>query len=410
MAPRKPPTPAQPGPIAVKGSQIWDAVVSDVALHGFVYLGVLLTFVGVLGFLLFAFVDVPDEAQPFVELFIVLIFFGWAWALRRQQAVRVAAGMDLIAKLLLPLILFASLVDNADFPPDFVGNGLVVALTVTAFLTAGAYAWFGARNPESSLRYLVAPLLWLSGMTLGFFFKSDEVLTSDAITRLVSAQPALVSAVIALTLAAGAWKPDHRFAAPTMRSALVGLPVAYLLTISFAVGEDWAHPWTLVVLRIATVASAEILARWYDQQRLLSVLRPWLLAGVIAPLVPAWDVGWAGVIAAGAYVALLEWTARNDRDVLPGLSLAAGGTLVGVGMSLFEPLSALLAFGAISVWAHRRRLVPGPFAGVVLPVTAATGGDRFRPLGPAGGLRCLACHCRHTGCGHSLESAAEIRR
>lgn len=55
---------------------------SDVALHGFTYLGVLLTFVAILGFLLLAFTDIPDPAQPFVELGIALIFFAWAWVLR----------------------------------------------------------------------------------------------------------------------------------------------------------------------------------------------------------------------------------------------------------------------------------------------------------------------------------------
>ena len=253
----RPPTAAirqrsAPAPFAVTAGRIWKAGASDFALHGFAYIGVVLTFVGVLGFLLYAFVDIPDAAQPFVELFIALIFFGWAWALHRQQAHRVAEGMSWIGKTLLPFILFAGLVDSAPFPPDFQGGGLVAALTLTAAGTAAVYAWQATRNPSSTLRFLVAPLLWLAALSLGFIFKSDEALAGDAITRLVSGQGALVAVAIAVTLVAALWRPEHRFAAPTVRSALVGLPVAYLMTISLAAAESWQHLLPLVVLGIAT--------------------------------------------------------------------------------------------------------------------------------------------------------------
>ncbi len=377
------PTPRQPSPMAVKASEIWEAVASDVALHGFVYLGVLLTFVGVLGFLLFAFVDVADAAQPFVELFIVLIFFGWAWALRRQEAVRVADGMDMIGKVLLPLVLFASLVDNADFPPDYRGNALVVALTVTAVGTAAVYAWFATRNAASSLRFLVAPLLWLGAMTLGFIFKTDELLTSDAITRLVSAQPAMASAAIALTLAASLWKRDHRFAAPTVTAALVGVPIAYLLTISLAVGEDWANAGPLLVLGLSTMASVELLAAWFDRRSVMAVVRPWLLAGAVAPLVPLWGIGWSGFAVALSYLALSEWTIRSEPANKAALALTGAGIVVGAAMSLEEPVAALIGFTALSVWAHLRRRDPGLLSEIEGALTVAAAG---LPVGLGYGL------------------------
>ncbi len=81
--PSPPPPSAQPGAVSVFLAKTWEAVASDIALHGLSYLGVVLTFVGVLGFLLFAFTDVPEAVQPVVELLIVIIFFGWAWMLRR---------------------------------------------------------------------------------------------------------------------------------------------------------------------------------------------------------------------------------------------------------------------------------------------------------------------------------------
>ena len=126
-----PPPPRPPRPPSqwrIRAEELRSAIVSDVAVHGFSYLGVVLTFVGVLGFLLFAFVDLPNATQPFVELFIAAIFFGWAWWLRRQQAIRVAQGMELIGGMILPLVVFAGLVDGAPVPPDFTGSALVAAL------------------------------------------------------------------------------------------------------------------------------------------------------------------------------------------------------------------------------------------------------------------------------------------
>lgn len=375
----RPPTAAirqrsAPAPFAVTAGRIWKAAASDFALHGFAYIGVVLTFVGVLGFLLYAFVDIPDAAQPFVELFIALIFFGWAWALHRQQAHRVAEGMSWIGKTLLPFILFAGLVDSAPFPPDFQGGGLVAALTLTAAGTAAVYAWQATRNPSSTLRFLVAPLLWLTALSLGFIFKSDEALAGDAITRLVSGQGALVAVAIAVTLVAALWRPEHRFAAPTVRSALVGLPVAYLMTISLAAAESWQHLLPLVVLGIATLASAEVLATWFERRSILPALRPVLLAGVVAPLVPAMSVGWAAVLIVAVYLALFEWTIRIDEQNTTALTLAGAGVAVGAAMSFVEPMSLLIVSAVLTIWAMARRAKPGPFstARELLDVAAAT--------------------------------------
>ncbi len=375
----RPPTAAirqrsAPAPFAVTAGRIWKAAASDFALHGFAYIGVVLTFVGVLGFLLYAFVDIPDAAQPFVELFIALIFFGWAWALHRQQAHRVAEGMSWIGKTLLPFILFAGLVDSAPFPPDFQGGGLVAALTLTAAGTAAVYAWQATRNPSSTLRFLVAPLLWLAALSLGFIFKSDEALAGDAITRLVSGQGALVAVAIAVTLVAALWRPEHRFAAPTVRSALVGLPVAYLMTISLAAAESWQHLLPLVVLGIATLASAEVLATWFERRSILPALRPVLLAGVVAPLVPAMSVGWAAVLIVAVYLALFEWTIRIDEQNTTALTLAGAGVAVGAAMSFVEPMSLLIVSAVLTIWAMARRAKPGPFstARELLDVAAAT--------------------------------------
>ena len=352
LAPSKP---AEPSRVGIFMNQTWEAVASDMALHGFAYLGVVLTFVGILGFLLFAFADIPDAAQPFVELFIALVFFGWAWMLRRQEAKRVANGMELIGGMVVPLILFAGLVDNAPFPPDFTGAALVVAMTVSSLVIAGIYYWVSARNPDSTLRFLVAPLIWLAAMTLGFAFKRDESLTSDAITRLVSPQPALASAAISLTLIAALLRRSHRLSGPTVRSALVGVPVAYLLTISLAVGEGWTLVWPIVALGLATLVSAEVLANWFDRLVWMTMARPVLIAGALGPLTPTLGIGWSGLVFVTAYLGLYEYDRRRQASFTPAAWLTMAGLAAGLVMSLQEPVASLLSFGLVSGWAHMRR-------------------------------------------------------
>ncbi|HSJ82371.1 MAG TPA: hypothetical protein VLA91_00990, partial [Acidimicrobiia bacterium] len=383
VAPPTPPPPLPP-PQPSRLSRIWEAVASDVALHGFSYLGVLLTFVAILGFLLFAFTDIPDQAQPFIELGIALIFFAWAWVLRRQQAEHVADGMELVGGMILPLILFASLVDNAPFPPDFSGGGLIVAMVVSSVLLAVGYAYYTYRRHDSILRYLVTPLLWLAALTAGFAFKTDEPLVSDAITRLVSPQPALAALGIAATLSAALRRPRHRLSLPTVRSALVGVPVAYLLTVSMTVGEDWERTWAVALLGAATFVSVEILARWHQRHSWMPVARPLLLAGVLAPLVPFVETGVGGLMIVAAYLLLIELTARLTPAAPTAMALAATGAGVGTLLALADPWPTLIIFTGLTAWAHLRRSSSWEKASVVLTAVAA-----LAPVGIGVGLHRL---------------------
>lgn len=350
----QPPLP-QPSPIATWLSDAWDAIAVDVAIHGFSYLGVLTTVVGVLGFLLFAFADLPDATQPFVELFIASVFFGWSWALRRQGAIRVGEGMELVGGIVLPLVVFAGLVDDAPIPPDFKGGLLIAALVASALVLAAMYGLVSARYPGSVLRYLVGPLVWLAAMSLGFMFKSDEPLRSDAITRLVSPQPAMAAAGIAITLLACRRWSSHRLASPTVTASLVGLPITYLLTVSLAAGERWENTSPLVLLGVATFASAELTSRWFERNTWLPIARPLLLAGVLLPLAPAIEAGWLGLFALVAYLGLLEPIFRSEPFDRVALSLTAAGAAVSALMTLAEPQAALAGFSLLTVWAPFQR-------------------------------------------------------
>ncbi len=351
-------------------SGIWEPVKSDIAIHGLAYMGVLLTVVGILGFLLFAFVDLPDAAQPFVELFIAAVFFGWGWLLRRQQATLVGKAMDLVGGIVLPLVLFAGLVDGAPFPPDFEDEGLVVALVVAALLLAAAYGWVGSRHPGSMLRYLVGPLIWLAAMSAGFAFKTDEPLFSDAITRPVSMQPALAALAAGLTLAALGRRTQHRLSQPTMVAGLVAVPVCFLLTVTLTASNGWDDLVPIVVLAIGVFGSTEALSRWFEQERWLPVIRPILLGGVLFPLVPILGAGWAGLVAVLAYLVLGDIDLRLGESELEPLALVGAGWLVGSVLAFAEPWAALCGFAATSLWVgYRYRLQPeSPVAGALLVV------------------------------------------
>src|SRR4029079_9650892 len=138
---------------------------TDLAVHGFAYLGVLLFFVGVFGLVVFAFGDGPPGLRPPAELVIALAPFVAGAMLLRRQAITVGRALEVLGGLLLPIMILTSFVDGAAFPPDVHGILLVVVLTVLTALIAASYAWWSNRRERSALRYLVAPIAWLAVAT-----------------------------------------------------------------------------------------------------------------------------------------------------------------------------------------------------------------------------------------------------
>ncbi len=353
--------PAEPGLVATtvraaarRSAALARAVAADVALHGFVYLGLLLTFVGLLGFLLFSFKDVPTDAQPIIELAVPVVLFSWSWFLRRQRALRVAQAMELLGGIVLPLVVFAALVDGAPVPPDAQGGALVVAMVVVCVTGAALYAGWSRAHADSMLRFLVHPMLWLGAMALGFVGKTDEPLLGDAITRLVSLQPALAAVAVAASLAWVQLRPGGRLVVPTRLAALPGILAAYGLTVGLAVGEGWTELWPVALAGAAALTSAELLATQHDRRAVLAVFRPLLLAVTIAPLVPILGVAWAGVVAVAAYVGVAELALRETAASRAGLAVAAAGVAVGAAMATSEPWTAVLAWAAITLWTTAR--------------------------------------------------------
>ena len=383
VAPAVPKAAWEPGEVLRRrATELWEAVGPDVSVHGFTYLGLLLTFVGVFGFMFFSFADLPDAVQPFIEVVIPVLFFVWAWFLKRRDAVVVGDIMELLGGLVLPLVVFAGLVDSAPVPPDLTDGWLIAGLFTACLLIAAGYAWWTGRHPDSMLRYLVAPMIWVAALAPGFAFKSDERLIGPAITRLVSAQPALSAAAITATLAAIKLRPDHRLAAPSAAAALAAVPITYLLTVVLAAGEGWAYPVPLVLAGAATIGSAELLAQRYEFTRVVAFLRPFLLAVTLIPLVPVLGLGWTGLIATTAYLVLLEWEIRGDSEPVAML-IAGGGVLAGLAMTVEEPWLMVAGWALATMWAHWRRIqgIESEDARQVLTIAATV-----LPIGVAVGL------------------------
>jgi hypothetical protein len=366
--PRPIPPPQPSGPtrserIRARLGEIGEAIGSDLAVHGFSYLGLVLTFAGVFGYMFFSFQDLEDQYQPIVEAAIPIVFFGWAWYLRRRKASIVAGVLELLGGLILPIIIYAALVDSASIPPDLEGGPLVVGMIVVAVLTAAGYAWWSGRHPVSRLGYLVGPALWLGGLAAGFVFKTDEALQGPAITRLVPAQGATGAIAIALTLIAFHFWFKGRLRRPTMIAALPAVAIAYALAVGMEAAVGWTNGSPIVVAGAATYVSISLLALHFERIQELRIIQPLAIAAIIAPLVPTFGAGWAGTLAFGAYLAWTEWTLHVDGSAGMGTWIALGGAALGLGAAFTEPWGAVVSVAAVSMWAHARRIsgsrIPG---------------------------------------------------
>ena len=370
------------GAVRSRAESLWEVIGPDFSVHGFSYLGLLITFVGVFGFMLFSFKDLEDSYKPIVEILIPVIFFGWAYYLKRRGALVVAHLMGFLGGLLLPLVVYAGMVDSAPVTPDLSGGWLIVGLVVTSLLIAGAYAWWSGRHADSWLRFLVAPMVWMAALAPGFAFKTDEALTGDAITRLVSASPAFSAVAIAATLLLFVKRPDHRLAAPSFAAAIPAVPITYLLTVALAAGEGWAYPAPLILAGAASLVSVEVLARRYGYASEVALVRPLVLAVTLAPLIPSWGIAWTGMIVVVAYLAMVEWEIRGVGDPV-ALGLAGAGVAGGLAMTVAEPWLMVVGWAIATVWAHLRRVtgIEADERGLVTMTAAA-----LLPLGLSLGL------------------------
>jgi hypothetical protein len=324
-------------------ARFWEPVKSDLAVHGLAYLGVLFVFVGAVGFVVFAFSGVGSMLRPIAEVTIPAALFGSSWFLHKTGAPFVARSLELLGGLLTPVVLFAAFADGVAFPPDLEELSLVATLTVIAIALAGLYAWQAGRRPETSLRFLVAPLLWTAAGVVGIAFEREPS----------AAQIASVAVAVAATTVLAHRLSDHPLSRPALSIAVWGSAGALALVGLFAAAENWPP--------VPVIAAAAAFLLVVDLRRATLPL-PWvwqLAAAVIAAVAVAqtWNPHMVASVVAVFSLAGIEWWVRRDEhDELPiaGLTLYVLATVTAAA----EPGWLLLAAGVGTAWFHARRLAP----------------------------------------------------
>jgi hypothetical protein len=378
------PEPRRAGVWAARLRRAWAPVASDLGLHGLAYLGVLLMFSGTLGLALFSLRSVNTGLRPLAEGSVSLVLLVFSWFLRRRGAPVAAASLELLGGAVLPVVAFASLLDGSSVPPDLPRGPLLVAVLATiAAGLAGVYALLARRRPSTTLRYLVAPLVWTTVGVLGLALHRGPS----------AAQMALVSAAVATTLLiAHRWR-SHRLSRPTEIASIPGAALAMALVLVFAVSEGWPL-WPALAATAATLLTVELLAGGLLAARGASLAQSLVLGIGVASAAPR--LGWAtaGAALLAGELVLLERQARRRPDPMQALVVLAVAA-VGLALSMAEPWTAVAAAAVAVAWAHTRRIrrLPGPFgqsaewerglalAGCLAPLGLVSGLERALPAG-----------------------------
>ena len=346
-----------------------DSVGSDLAVHWLAYLGVLLFFIGAFGLVAFAFADVAPTMRWVAEIVIAAAPFLSAALLLSRGADAVGRALEVGGGLLLPVMVITSFLDGVAVPPDLDGTAMVATFTACSALIAVGYALWSRRHPSSGLRFLVAPMVWLTvGMaTLGL---GRAIPVGKAVATPASAQFAAVAASLVVTLVLARWRPRSPLAAPTLTAGVTGTLVIGLLSVLTWAAEDWP-PVAIAVTGVLILAAVELL-----RNRLLApvanVAEPLWWAVVGCALVPGLGLGPAAAVAAAGFVLLLE-AAGTARRPAWAVALPAAGALVSAAAVWADPWWAVGVLTAATGWAMARRVVPFdvPRAAIALDLTAA---------------------------------------
>jgi len=347
-------SPRHRAPRAARLRRAWGPVASDIGVHGLAYLGVLLMFAGTLGLALFSLHSVNTSLRPLAEVALPLVLLVSSWFLARRGAPLVAASLELLGGAVLPVLVFASLLDGSSIPPDLEPGPLLVAvLCAIAAGLAGAYALVARRRPTTTLRYLVGPLGWTAVSVPGLAFHRGPS----------AAQMALISVAVTATLLAARRWPRHRLSRPTEIASVPGAALAIALVLAFAAAEAWPL-WPALTATATTLVAIELLAGRFQVAGGALPAQSLVLGIGLAAAAPR--LGWAtsGAVLLAGTIVLLEWHARRRPDPLTALAALAVAA-AGLGLAMAEPWTAVTAAAVATAWAHTRRIrpLPGPFGG-----------------------------------------------
>lgn len=336
------------------------AVGSDLAVHGLAYLGVLMFFVGVFGLVVFAFGDVTPGLRPLAEFLIAIAPFAAGAMLLRRQAFIVGRALEGMGGLLLPIMVAATLVDGVPFPPDPHGIPLVLVLTALTGLIAASYAWWSMRHLNSALRYLVAPLAWLT-VAVAVLGAGRAIPVGKEVATPTAVQVAAIAAALVLTVALARSRPRSVLAAPTLAVAGPSLFVVALLAALTWTAQGW--PGGPVLISGLLILTALELLRDQLPVTVLGLAEPWWWAIVWwAAVQSGVSPAPAGLAAVLVFVIITEVAAAARRPVW-AVALPAFGAATALASTWFDPRWAAAGLILAALWAVRRRMAPYPLPG-----------------------------------------------
>lgn len=352
-----PPTTRRPGVVRQRLTQLARSISADLAVHWFADLGALLLFVGLFGFVAFAFADVSVGLRPVAELAIPVTLFGVAAVLRRRGTPAVADVLVLLGGALLPVVLIAAFSDGASPPPDLEGAALTVALTAVLATVSAVMAVVAHLVPRSPVRYLVAPIGWLAVAAAGLGI-GRSVPTGSGLSTPTAAQWAIVLVAVATTaVTATRWR-SQRWASAALSSCRPGVVVALVVATAAAGTAGWP-PVPVLVGAAAAVVTLEVLGRrWVlattSAQAVVAV-------GAAVALAVGWSAGWVAVGALVVALAGAEVRARQDAPTSVRAALVMAGGIAWT-ITLVElratPWAAVTAGAIVWTWSILRHHGP----------------------------------------------------
>lgn len=336
-APTPPATAAGPSPARTWWRDTVRSVSADLAVHWFADLGALLLFVGIFGFVVFAFADVQVGLRPVAEALIPIALFGMGSVLRRRGTPAVGRVLQLAGGALLPVVLIAAFADGAAVPPDPSDAALSIVLTLTLLGVAAVYGLVTRRSPTSPLRFLIAPAVWLAVAAAALPLGREVPSGSDLVSP-TAAQWSLVLVAIAATAVLSARRPREPWAHASLVASWPGLVIATVVTTTAAGVEGWP-PVPLVVGAAAAVLTLEVLAqRWVIATTSVQTALGLVTAVLVAR---TWAPGW--VTASVSVLAMLA--AERRRRTTPD---SVGTALVALGLAAWL---VMLGWLGSSPWA-----------------------------------------------------------
>ena len=373
----QPPPPSGPAPWRAWLGRLKAMVASDVTLHGFAYLGVLLMFTGVFGFVVFAFGELDPAWRPVAEAAIPTVFFVSAWFLRRQRAPHIASAMQLLGGLTLPIVAYASFVDNGTVPADLMGTSLVIALTAVSLAVAAVYLIWWRRHADTPLRYLIVPMVWMAVWAAGIAL-GDTIVEGFEIRQPNPGQMALFTLAVTVSAAIARRAGDRPLANETLVAAIPGVVLGFGLTMASGLRYDWPV-WPAALAGAAAVAGIECLSLGVTPARTSAVRLTQTLVAALSLLAMAQTLepAQAGAIGIPVAIAFYEWWRRSEVRAPEGVALGVAAAAA-LAVSMQVDLAMLGAWAAAGLWLLVRQHTATSYEAVWMRTAAAT-----VPLGAA---------------------------